>query len=838
TYRTLRFAAIAATALASALTAAQDSGIGVDLHFGNALQPDGRWTRCNPKGMTLFTREDERTPSGLLYPCPPDLGEFRPIGEDGGDWTFNGSVSLGYIDINDENNINWLRFNNWDDGVIFGADLRFQRPKDGSYAEFRASHINEDNQYFRVNTGRAGDFRIEAFARSQVNVTADTARSIWNRVGSDNLSLKPGLTPGGSTIPEVAALSASLPGRVLKVVRDKDGVGFNYYIDRQFTAFANISHEEREGARPFGGAFFFAYIFPGSGGVYETPRPIDDNTLNLNGGLRYASRTWNWDVAYSGSFFRNGMQSFSYEVPFAFAPLVPGFANYPLTSGGFAYEPENDYHNLRGSLSRKLPYNSQFALAASFSSSRQDDRLEAPINCSGQFGLTTAPFAFDCANWNSTAALSRKRADLRIDSTLVNAKLVTQASRTLTLRGNLKYHRQDYKGTYYAYNPLTGQYGYIAENGAQGSSVPLEMGVWDSELFPGVLTRVRNLPLDKEISEASLAADWRVSMRNTLGAALSYTRTERSSREVDRQEDTLLKLSWTNRAIDDLTLRLNYSYLDRKGRDYNYDPYEFTFSTSLPGFVDPGNLPPHTVFALRKYDVGGNEQHKVTLIGTYAATATTSLSATRRGDWNDYDAELGRRGYDTWGGSLQWDWMPSELTSADLFVGYDNTTLDLANVNEVAGIGSDPVLGGSSYLEENRWWVEDEQRNYYAGLNIRQRIGRSHLEFSWNYSDSRGDTDYRFNSPGALAYPALVADAGSGMPAMLYRVNTYTLSWSIPLSERLEIRLFDTYETGRLSDWHYSGLEQGLVTNNRVYLDSGPRDYSVNMIGAMVQLEL
>src|SRR3546814_4118145 len=115
-------------------------------------------------------------------------------------------------------------------------------------------------------------------------------------------------------------------------------------FSRQTSAYFGASHEKREGARPFGGPFFFAFIFPGSGGVYETPRPIDDSTFNFNAGLRHAGNAWNFDLGYSGSMFRHANDSFSYEVPFAFPSLVPGFGNFPLTVGEFAYEPENDYH--------------------------------------------------------------------------------------------------------------------------------------------------------------------------------------------------------------------------------------------------------------------------------------------------------------------------------------------------------------------------------------------------------------------------------------------------------------------------------------------------------------
>lgn len=831
----LCLALLAALALPAA---AQDSGVGVDLHFGNALDPSGSIAQgCDPDGMSWLSAERKRSPSGQLYPCVPDFGQQREIS---GGWLFSGSFGLGYIDINDENNTNWLRFNNWSDGMIARLLLAYTRPADGSYAEVRGSRINSDNQYLKGTWGRAGHFRLEAFIRSQPNVTSGAARSIWDGVGSNYLALKPGLTPGGSSQAEVAAVSAGAAPQVLKVVRDKFGVSGTYMFSRRTSAYFGASHEQREGARPFGGPFFFAFIFPGSGGVYETPRPIDDSTVNFNAGLRYMGNDWNFDVGYSGSIFRNADSRFSYEVPFGFPALVPGFSNFPLTLGEFAYEPENDYHNVRGTATRKFKDGGQFSVSASFSRSRQDDDLLAPMNCpSGQqFGLTVPLFTFNCSDWNTTAALSRSSADLMIDSTLVNARLVMLPTQAVTVQGNLKFHRQDYKGTYFAYNPQTGQYGYIAENGAQGSSVPFEMGVWDPDLFPSVLTRVRNLPLDKEILEANAAVDWRVNPENTLGASLTFTRTDRSHREVERQKDLLLKLTWASRSIDNMTLRANYSYLDRSGSDYDYDPYHFTFSTSLPGFVDPGNLPPHTVDSLRKYDVGDRKQHKATLIATLALPGNHSVSGTLRGDWNDYDAQFGRQDYDTLGASLSWDWQPDERTSANLFLGYDRSQLGMANINEKAPFGSDPTLGGDTYVDAGRWWLDDDQRNYYAGVNFNRAFDRGTLELGWNLSDSRGETGYRYNSPAALAYPALADAAGDGFAPMVHRVNTFSVVWSMPLTERIKLRLFDTYETGRLADWHYFGLDQSLVTWNRVYLDAGPSDYSVNMIGAMLEMKL
>lgn len=827
----------AALALAGGGAAAQDSGLGVDLHFGNGLDPTGAGGYgCDADGATWLPGARKRTPTGFLYGCIPDRGDYQAAG----DWERLAAVSFGYLHLGgDENNTQWRRFDDFDDGFAVAADFSLRRRADGRYFDFRASRINRDNQYYRAVFGRAGKYRVQAFVRSAPNVVSGNARSIWDGVGSDHLTLKPGLVPAGSTPDQVAAVSAAQPERLLQVVRDKQGIGVNYFIDRRWTAYLNASHEQRKGARPFGGPFFFNYPFPSNGGIYELPRPIDDSTVNLNGGARFVGNVWRMDFSYTGSFFRNGYRSYDYQVPYGLYPVVPGVGSPVLTTGQFAYEPDNDYHHLRTSFSRKLAWNGDFSLSAALGTMRQNDRLLAPMSCQGQFGLEMGPaFLFDCDDWNTPQALSRQRADLSIDTQRLDARLVLQPGRNVTWRGNGRYFREDYSGTYFAYNPLTSQWGYVAENGAQGSVVPGEMGVWDPLLSPSVVTRVRNLPLDKETWELVLGGDWRLDRRNTLGATYQFTRVERSHREVATTRDNSIKLTWSNRALDWLTLRANYTYLDRSGSAYYYDPYEFTFSTDLPGFVEPaGGTAAHTVSALRKYDLASRTQHKLDLMATFVLPREMTLYASLRGDRSDYDAELGRQGYDTLGASLQWEWQPGQHTVAGAWYGYDESELRFANVNDL-GTLPDPTLGGGTYPDSARWWLDDRQRNHYAGATLNRRIGRATLDLAWNWTDSRGITAYRFASPDALTSPALAALASGRYPPMTYRLNTLTASLSFPLSRRVGLRIFDTYERGRLSDWHYLGFDQTLVYDHRVYTDGGPTDYSVNLVGVMLEVKL
>lgn len=837
--------ALAAVLYANAANA-QDSGTGIDFSLGNKLDPSGSApSDCDPRGTSWLSGERKRTPSGALYVCAPEIVESQA-----GQWLHSGSLELGWLFTDkDGDHPNWLRYNAWDHGPVLGfLGMEWVRPYDGTYVELRASHFDRDKRYVKATVGRAGKYKMEAFAKSQPNVMSTSAHSIWNGVGTNRLTLADGLVPMGSTPEQAAAVSAASPERVLKVTRDKQGLGINYFFDKRWTGYFNATSEQREGARAFGGPYFFNYPFPANGGIYETPRPIDDSTVNVTSGVRFTGNKWRMDIAYSGSFYRDRYDEFTYEVPFDLWPVVGGAVSHAPSIGSFATEPDNDYHNLRVSFVRKLAgWNGEWNFGASGGFLHQDEALLAPVSCEGWFGIDLSPlgspvnpYLFDCADWNTTAALSRRSADMRIDTGRADTGLVLQPTQNLTVRAQAKWQREDYRNVYLAYNPLTGQYGYIAENGAMGAVVPGEMGVFDPATAPSVNWRILSLPLDKETHELILGGDWRIGRANTLGATLTYTEVERTNRETQTVETGAVKLTWANRALDWLTFRANYQYLDLSGDVYNYDPYEFTFTAELPTFVhDESAISPHTVEALRKYDVGTRQEQKFTFIATLMPHPDMSINATLRGDFNDYDAELGRQKYDTWGFSLAWDWQLSVQTSVSAYAAWDRAKLGIANVNETATVPDDPALGGEVYTEAGRWWVDDTQKNQNYGLTFSHDFGKAKLDAGWNHVRTRGLTDYRYNSVAALAWPDLAEADGEGSYApMEYRVRTFNLGLRFALNERASLRVFDSYERGDIRDWHYDGLDENLVIDHRVYLDAGQAGYSANLIGVTLEVKL
>jgi hypothetical protein len=839
---------ICAMTLACADVARADSGVGVDTWLANAYSADAGAVTIGAdwRGTSWLSPLQRRSPSGNLYLCPAQSPRTTPNGE----WTHDGIVELGAVSLHGgaESSL-WNRYVDWDSGLVLGLlDLRFARADDGAYANLRASRISDDDAYFQALFGRAGSYKVRAFVRKLPNVLADQVRSIWDGVGSDRLTLVEGLEAAASSSEEVAAVSQAAPNRRLSVTRTRQGLAYSVWLDPRWTAYADLSHEEREGARPFGGPFFFNFPFPDNGGVLETLRPVDDSTLNFNGGLRFAGALWRMDVGYSGSLYRDRHTRYTYEMPFALTPVLPGAQSAPLTTGQFATEPDNDYHNLRIALTRRIPLNGELSLSASLGRMSQNDRLIAPIDCQGVFGIgvdgslepgAQNPLLFDCAQWNSSAALSRERAGMRIDTSLFDARVIVQPHSSMTARAGLRFNREDYRNTYLAYNPINGAYGYVAENGAQGSVVPGEIGFW----YPGAgasnLTRIRSLALDRQSIEANLGVDWKPAEDNTFGFEIALLRAEPTHRERRQVDDRRLKISWVNRALDWLTLRANVSHLRRSGDRYIADPYEFTFSSSLPGFVAPlGGVPAHTVDVLRKYDLGNRDEYRYNLMATLIPHEDMTVTASLRGNLNDYDAVLGRQRYDTLGATLQWEWQPAPQTRASAYLGYDRSTLALANVNDLS-VGPDPAFGGSTYPLESLWSAEDRQRNRSAGATFQQDFARLRFDADWSWLDARGITAYGFATPAALAYFGDgVSVPGNVFPPLRYRVNSLVLGLTMPLGERISLRLFDSFARGDIRDWHYDGLDTQRVLDHRVYSDGGPRDYRANLIGLLLSVRL
>ena len=834
--------------LSAAPLAWADTGVGVDTWRANKLDPTAGQAiePIDTSGTTWLAPGQHRSPTGNLYGTP----SAPPKPENLSVWQFYGTLDVGYLATGGEQYALYDRYTRWprDNPVLDLLDLNFERPSDGSYAEVRASRISAEDQYYEAVYGKAGAYKVQAFVRDMPNLLSTDARPIWNGVGTNNLTLAGGLVPGGSTSAQVAAVSAGTPVRSLEVDRKKQGINLSAYLTPHWSVYLNASDEQRKGERPYGGPFFFNFTGIG-GAILETTKPIDDSTINVNAGVRYAGDVWRLDFGYSGSIYRDRYQAYYFQEPFTLGPaLVPGALSSPINQGQMSMEPDNEYHNLRATITRALPLDGELSLTGSAGEMKQDDGLIAPTNCQTTFGLSSTgnfaigpqnPQLFPCSQWNTTAALSQPRANMLIVTMLEQASVVLRPTKDVTVRAGAKYYREDYRSNYLAYNPENGDYGYVAENGAQGSIVP-GPGIWNPVTYPiADDVQVRNVPYTWRNIEAYGGLDWKFSPRDTAGITYTFDHYDPDHRERSYVDDNSIKLNITDKTLSWLTLRVNYTYLKQSGSVYQSDPYAFAFFYKLPGFVPSDDtVTAWTVDQQRKYDVSNRTENKIDVMATVMPREDMTVTATIRGDWNQYPSEIGRQGYNTYATMLQWEWQPQAETSVALWAGLDHSSVHLANVQDAGTDTPDASLGGPTYPTANQWWANDKARNWSGGASLSHYIGPVRIQAGWNYLSARGITSYSYASPGAFTEPDFAVGAGSQFPAMTYDMNSLTLAITVPVGDRASVRLFDYYERGQISDWHYSGFNNTLVYGNRAYTDAGPQSYNTNLVGLFLNVKL
>jgi hypothetical protein len=859
--QTVPAAAIGFLFWSAATVAFADSGVGVDTWRANKLDPTGGQATeaVDPDGTSWLAPGQHRSPTGNLYQNPTEAPDPDNLSV----WQIYGTFDVGYLRGGDERYALYDRYARWPtNGAAFDFDVTAERPSDGSYAEVRGSRISTEDQYYQAVYGQAGAFKIEAFVRDTPNVLSTDARPIWNGVGTNSLTLPGSLPPAGSTSAQVAAVSAGTPIQRLEVDRKKYGVNLSTYLTPTWTAYLNLSDEQREGARPYGGPF--GEDWGGSlGAVVETVKPVNDSTINVNTGVRYAGQSWRTDVGFSGSFYRDKYLSYSFQNPFiigSFAP--PGMIGTPIVNGQMSMEPDNDYYNVHGAITRVLPKNGELSLTVSEVLMRQDDNLIAPTNCQGVIGIGTPspgstqlgvqnlgpqnPALVPCSQWNTSAALSQQTANVNMHNTLAEAKLALQPSAALSVNAGIKYYRQQYDNDYIAYNPSNQNYGYITENGVFFSTFGIPASIANGNAInsanplPAVIGRIAPFNLSMDEYNAYGGVSWKFSERNVLGIIYNFDQYRPTSRERDRVDDNSIKLTWTDREIDWLTFRANYTLLKQSGSIYNGDVYGYTFLSALPSFVAayPSYVPgPETVNALRKYDIADRTDNKVDLMATVTPREDMTVTGTVRGEWNVNPEMVGRQRYDTFAATLQWEWQPASASSVSMYLGYDRSNMRLASVSGSMGAASG-ALGSSGYPLANQWWEGDNERNYSAGTTFQKNFGRLSVDLSYNYLYSRGMTAYTAASAGALVYPQDFATMGTGFSPTTYRVNSVTASVTVPFTPRVSMRLYDYYERGHIDDYHYAGFNQSLVYGNELYTDGGPQSYSDNLVGFFISVKL
>jgi MtrB/PioB family decaheme-associated outer membrane protein len=622
-------------------------------------------------------------------------------------------------------------------------------------------------------------------------------------------------------------------------VRKKGGVSFDKSFSETWSAFASYTLERREGTRPFGGGFFFNFAPtpPSVGASMETIEPIDYSTHNVIVGLKYAEGARQFNLTGNASIFRNNIDTLTWENPFN---INPGQANATnIQRGRYALYPDNEAYNVKAEYTQSWSsfYNSRFTVTGALGRMHQNDALIPLTVNTGTAGLGLNQF--NLANWNTTVALSQQNANAAIDTALLDLGYHAVPISKLSLHAKARFYETRNHTDYTAFNPSTGQYGYPALDGAKGTVLPGENGFYTPGQVGPNNWQYRNIPFAYKQSNYSLNADYQLTTKTQLSGGYEREEFHRDFRERDRTWEDHFRIAFNSRGFEMATVRLSYEYGDRRGSAYNYNPYEQFFTSSLPGYNNPDGAFPFTLADLRKYDVADRKQQVIN--GRINMTFRDDLDGFSSLQYksNTYPASYGRTGHqDQVSVNFELNYQPTPLVNAYAFYFYQYSRLEQGNINDLMIPGGSPNAGGDNYPIANAWSLQSKDSNDVLGLGVQYDFTKFRIGVKYTFANARSPISYQANSTGATTIPLTAEQIGNGYPDLTYRQHLAEANAVFPLQAKLAVRLFYRYENTRVFDWHYDGLSNNLLQQQRLYLDPGPQNYHANVFGVFIQCQL
>jgi len=797
---------------------------------GDILNPSGLPVDLarDPDGLSPLSGGHTRNPTGLLYDVP-FLAPAMNQSESDPDWWSSGWVRAGFLGTfgQDPKSAMLNEYGDWRSGwLLTNLGLTAENRATALYVSGMAENVGRADQFYQVKIGRFGLFDLTTYFDRIPHLYSTEAKSLWDGVGTDRLTLRPGLSPGASFPGQVSAVAAAVGGSTLPVTREKAGMGLTYTPFKDLDLFVKGSNEWRTGTQPISATFGY----PFQNGANQLIEPIHYRTFDLSAGARWKKDDFQANLTYTGSFFRDDGQALTWENPGINAFLLPG--SFIPTVGQLSLPPSNDYHTLKGDFAALLTPSLRLTGSLSYSLMRQNDTLLAPTADSGSiFGVTTP---IDLGQWNSGAALSRPRAGAAIDIFNAFSQLHYTLSPSVGLTLEVRDRQELNRTNYMAFNPQTGQYGYIAIDGGLAGFIPSLSGVYEPSV-PGSLVQIRNMPFANDSLQVTASGGWRIDNHLKLDLSLARNQIHHSVREVPDADDGIAKLSLAATGFSWGSARLSYQFARRTGSDYESNPYTPYYSASLPGYVPatPTGDTPFALTDLRKFDVANRTEHKVHAQSNFILADDLDFQLGGESTKLDYDAQYGLQSSTKWSVSSSVNYQISNSTALTFYVTAETQDRGVANINPT-GSGVAGFAGSPAYPLANGWSETVGSHDYTFGATFRHGWGDFALTADYSFTHSASALNYAYASTGAFFGVTSAAQAGNAFPDITFAAHTLETALRYQWTETLSTKLVYRFAYQSLHDFHYDGLRAGALDNN-TYLGVVPENFTAHSIGLFAQ---
>jgi MtrB/PioB family decaheme-associated outer membrane protein len=459
--------------------------------------------------------------------CPFDKG-YRTAVQVGGGYLDESSAKFGdYTGLDEKGGY-----------VDFDAAGKFTG-ESGYTMSYEITDLGLESRAIVLEGGQPGTYEYELGYDRVPHYIWDTTETVFNRVGSQNLTLPSNWVYAPST-QGMTALGDDLRGKDVGFDRDRYVAAGKYFLGQNLVFGLDYRRDQREGIRSQFAAF----------GVQSAQLlvPLDDSTDRVAATIRYQAERWFAEVGYNGSFYNTKAASLTWANPYS--PIVPGG-----DEGRMALAPDNDYNEIYVSAGMfGLAWNTTLAFNfATGKGSQETDFLPYTINPD----IATQPLPMS----NLHGDVDVLRADFTITSRPLDR---------LSMRGSVTYDERDNSSRQAAFGsqvytdvfPLTGD----PENPVYGFERFRALGSADWQVYDdlsvglgGEYRQLKRTGTEQEVEQEDLLDGWGRAEFRPSGYVGIVLRAGAQERTPDRYDTTIAQSYGQN----PLMRKYNMAYLYR-----------------------------------------------------------------------------------------------------------------------------------------------------------------------------------------------------------------------------------------------------------------------------------
>jgi len=443
------------------------------------------------------------------------------------------------------------------------------------------------DQSYMLTASKAGEQYFTFIWDQTPHVYSTSAQTIFNGVGSNNLTVPAGLVANPVANGSVNTNKGAAAGGILPylypidvgIQRNTAAVSYRatdpWY---SWDAGADYSYMTRTGTQPAGIVEFQGFA------PTNVPAPVDDSTQNFGAKGEYIGTSlWGqkltFKVAYNGSIYNDNISSYTVQNPF-FPVVGPYPAGFPAAAkctssttaaGGTANcgsaqmstWPSNQMNGFSETTSADLPWNSRYVGTTSYTYMTQNAAFLPMTNNPNNGSPVLSP---NGVPWTMVGALPVQSLGGDINTLLSNNVLTTQITPTLTSKLNYRYYNFDNQ------TPQIIQPCWIGydQPGVLITTAAHPCGGTGTTSPGGLEGSISSLSISYVKQDAGVDLNWRPTREWNVNAAYGYERYDYTRTDAGATNENSVKASVDWKPFGWLTARASGYYSDRIAENYNY----------------------------------------------------------------------------------------------------------------------------------------------------------------------------------------------------------------------------------------------------------------------------